>query len=147
MVSSFRSKAAVATARWRARNPEKSKASSRRSAAKWRKANPQEALAHKKKWRQANLDKANATARLQSAGIRSRNQATIRAAKAKPCADCEIEYPFYVMDLDHVRGKKLVAVGHIGPCSIEKLLAEIAKCDVVCSNCHRERTFRRKLLS
>ena len=68
----------------------------------------------------------------------------IRAAKARPCTDCGIEYPYYVMDFDHRGGKSfnIATAGYkIGR---KKLLAEIAKCDVVCSNCHRERTHARK---
>ena len=48
-----------------------------------------------------------------------------------------------VMDLDHVRGQKkfrLAAVKHV---SLETLEEEINKCDVVCSNCHRIRTWNR----
>jgi hypothetical protein len=70
----------------------------------------------------------------------------IRAAKQRPCVDCGHSYPFYVMDLDHVRGTKFRSIsqmvnGH--KYSIAKILEEIAKCDVVCANCHRERTFSR----
>lgn len=68
----------------------------------------------------------------------------IRKEKDKPCADCEQRYPWYVMDFDHVRGEKTFGIGqmlqHQG---IATILKEIAKCDVVCSNCHRERTHRR----
>lgn len=65
----------------------------------------------------------------------------IRDAKAKPCADCGVQYPYYVMDFDHVRGTKLFNIGE-GATNFgqERLLAEIEKCDVVCANCHRERT-------
>lgn len=70
----------------------------------------------------------------------------IRAAKEKPCSDCGIEYPYYVMDLDHVRAEKkfnLAAATRIKP-TMEVLLAEIEKCDPVCANCHRIRTHERK---
>ena len=70
-----------------------------------------------------------------------RYQTLVRAAKAVPCADCGVQYPYYVMDFDHVRGEKLfeISAGHR---HIALLLDEIAKCDVVCANCHRARTFR-----
>lgn len=63
-----------------------------------------------------------------------------------PCMDCDIQYPSYVMDFDHVRGVKL---GNISAqlsnfSTFEKLLEEIDKCDIVCSNCHRHRTWMRK---
>lgn len=66
-----------------------------------------------------------------------------RKGRDKPCADCGERYPFYVMDYDHVRGKKLFNISTAGACkiSVKKLQEEIAKCDVVCSNCHRERTW------
>ncbi len=69
----------------------------------------------------------------------------IRAAKSKPCADCGIQYPYYVMDLDHIIGEKKFAVSQAITVagSIVKLIAEIAKCEVVCSNCHRFRTYNR----
>lgn len=62
-------------------------------------------------------------------------------AKTEPCMDCGKAYPHYVMDLDHVRGKKVRNVsGMIKNCSVKRIKKEIAKCDLVCSNCHRERT-------
>jgi|SRR3972149_1950645 len=77
--------------------------------------------------------------------MRVRNSTIIRALKDKPCKDCKECYPYYVMDFDHVRGKKLFTLGNsIRGYSVQQLLAEAAKCDVVCSNCHRKRTQKRK---
>lgn len=65
-------------------------------------------------------------------------------AKDIPCADCGIKYPPYVMDFDHQEDKEYeIASLSSRFISIEKVLAEIAKCDVVCANCHRKRTFDR----
>jgi hypothetical protein len=76
-----------------------------------------------------------------------RLQAEVRAIKDQPCAECGQRYPFYVMDFDHREGHKKVAVINrmvmLG-WSRDRILAEIAKCDVVCANCHRERTWQRK---
>ena len=65
-----------------------------------------------------------------------------KKAKDKPCADCGIKYPHYVMQFDHVRGEKVIAIGSATARirSATALLQEIAKCDVVCGNCHAERT-------
>ena len=30
----------------------------------------------------------------------------IRKLKSEPCVDCNVAYPWYVMDFDHVRGEK-----------------------------------------
>jgi hypothetical protein len=72
----------------------------------------------------------------------------MRAAKAKPCADCGRLFPYYVMEFDHRDGetKCFNIADAMGPHRVGKkrLLAEMAKCDVVCANCHRERTHQRK---
>jgi len=70
----------------------------------------------------------------------------IRSLKEKtPCMDCKEYYPYYVMDFDHVRGKKHANVMELIPTlSKKKIDEEIAKCEIVCSNCHRERTHFRK---
>jgi hypothetical protein len=48
------------------------------------------------------------------------------------------------MQFDHVWGVKKFNVGADGPTrSIKQVLDEIAKCQVVCANCHAERTFER----
>ena len=70
----------------------------------------------------------------------------IRAAKEVPCADCGGQYPYYVMDFDHrAEGEKVIEVAQIVALNWNKnrLLAEIEKCDIVCSNCHRIRTHER----
>lgn len=73
----------------------------------------------------------------------------IRAAKDRPCMDCLGSYPTWVMDFDHREGE--VKLGNIGTSAYQwgkkKLFDEIAKCDVVCANCHRIRTHERWIAS
>ena len=66
--------------------------------------------------------------------------------KNKPCTDCGVSYPPYIMDFDHLDGN----TKEYGICymrrrrmAFDKIEAEIAKCEVVCANCHRERTNQR----
>lgn len=71
------------------------------------------------------------------------NRAKVWELKRAPCTDCGRTFHPVAMDYDH-RGGKVKGVGqmcqsHPWP-AIE---AEIAKCDLVCANCHRIRTFRR----
>lgn len=63
-----------------------------------------------------------------------------------PCADCQTSYPAYVMDFDHLpQYKKFKNVSNLmANYSNSTLLREIAKCEIVCANCHRERTHNRK---
>lgn len=66
------------------------------------------------------------------------------AAKNVPCAICGVKYKYYQMDLDHIDPtKKKYTVSKLvqnAKCSEETLRAEIAKCRVLCANCHREVT-------
>lgn len=47
------------------------------------------------------------------------------------------------MDFDHRENKQFTIAKSYGVMSNEKFLAEIAKCDIVCANCHRMRTAAR----
>jgi len=68
----------------------------------------------------------------------------MRSLKTEPCTDCGVTYPPYVMDFDHVRGDKLFTIGMSTQTkSKQQILDEAAKCDVVCANCHRKRTYER----
>lgn len=82
-------------------------------------------------------------ARIQSVRARrdSEFREKIRQFKNVPCADCGVRYPYYVMDFDHVRGEKVNDIGNLLRYGNDNdVLAEIEKCEVVCSNCHRIRT-------
>ena len=70
----------------------------------------------------------------------------IRQTKNRPCADCQVVYPYYVMDYDHREGEmKKYSLSQIDKMSVNAIISEIAKCDLVCSNCHRERTHQRRI--
>lgn len=61
------------------------------------------------------------------------------------CVDCLKKYPYYILDFDHVYGKKVANISFmLDNYSVEDIMKEIAKCEIVCANCHRERTFQRK---
>lgn len=72
--------------------------------------------------------------------LRERNRARLDALKAVPCGDCKGTFPPECMDFDHVRGEKLFGIAVNMNISWERLEAEIAKCEIVCANCHRIRT-------
>lgn len=66
------------------------------------------------------------------------------ALKNKPCADCFQWFDPCQMDWDHREGvTKFKEVAKLGRHTLEKLLTEISKCDLVCANCHRLRTYKR----
>lgn len=66
--------------------------------------------------------------------------------KSMPCTDCGVKYPPYVMHFDHRDpSTKLFNIGHIVTRSMTLILAEIEKCDLVCANCHAERTWGHKV--
>lgn len=70
----------------------------------------------------------------------------IKAAKNVPCCDCDILYPHYVMQFDHVRGVKKFTIGEsCAKQGFQQVVLEIEKCDIVCANCHSARTWRRRL--
>lgn len=62
-----------------------------------------------------------------------------------PCADCGIKYPSYVMDFDHLpqfeKVADVTALIRLG--GWKRVFDEIAKCEIVCANCHRVRTHER----
>lgn len=66
----------------------------------------------------------------------------LNETKSVPCKDCGQSYPPYVMDFDHrdPSKKKYTISMARGLWTWKSLRAEVAKCDVVCSNCHRIRT-------
>ena len=68
----------------------------------------------------------------------------IQESKNKPCADCGNSFPYYVMDFDHLKEKEFTISAKAHNYGRKKLQEEIDKCDVVCSNCHRVRTWERR---
>ncbi|OLE38763.1 MAG: hypothetical protein AUG48_00870 [Actinobacteria bacterium 13_1_20CM_3_68_9] len=63
--------------------------------------------------------------------------------KEHPCADCGEQDPV-VLEFDHLRDK-LFDIGQALPYrQWQSILDEIAKCEVVCANCHRRRTAQRR---
>lgn len=87
------------------------------------------------KWRVYNKD------------ARGRFRAWIWELKSGPCLDCGQSFHPVAMQFDHVRGTKIGEVSSMALGSRERLVAEIAKCDLVCSNCHAVRTWNRVRLS
>lgn len=87
-----------------------------------------------------------------SKGFFSKNEKTYRNKKwhwlrslkeDKPCTDCGISYPYYVMHWDHLRDKEFT-IGTAIRLGYQRILKEIEKCELVCGNCHAERTHQRK---
>lgn len=112
-------------------NPELYREADRRSYYK----NRDKKLARHRKWREENKEK--------SYQISRKTLAKVEAIKTEnPCLDCRHKFPPECMDFDHVRSEKVDNVSHlvVGRYSWETILNEIAKCDIVCANCHRIRT-------
>lgn len=63
------------------------------------------------------------------------------------CADCKEPCPPFILEFDHIDPEtKRFNIGNANSVpSMEALLVEIDKCDLVCSNCHKLREHARGL--
>lgn len=70
----------------------------------------------------------------------------LNSLKNKPCTDCNKQFHFSAMHWDHL--PKYEKSFNLGSCrsgkySKQRILKEIAKCELVCANCHAIRTYNR----
>jgi len=95
-----------------------------------------------REWARKNRKNTNSHRRTAAAKLRAR----VAALKHnKPCTDCGERYPYYVMDFDHTCDNKSESIGRLVGryAPWKEIEEEIKKCDLVCANCHRERTQQR----
>lgn len=88
---------------------------------------------------------------IESARINSRQKMKtdrdwLNTMKAVPCTDCHIRYPHWIMQFDHVGPKSFGVANRVGTIAKDKLMKEIEKCEIVCANCHANRTYTRRVL-
>lgn len=84
--------------------------------------------------------------RSSSKNKKARFQRILREVKAVPCKDCGRHVPGQ-MTFDHIDpSTKKFTIAHGWYKSVQTLLAEIAKCEVVCGSCHRMREKRRGVM-
>ncbi len=122
----------------------------------WRKNNPEKCREYERRKREKKLPAWRAKrARIAKRSYnkydyqqkyRSRGKKLMKEyLEAHPCTDCGESNP-WVLEFDHVRGEKKNDVGKL-VCmgrAVATIEAEIAKCEVVCANCHKIRTYTRK---
>lgn len=101
--------------------------------------NKEQATACRRRYYEKNKEKYfkfSKERKLRMAGI-------IQEAKNVPCKDCGISYPSHVMDFDHLADKSFTISRFGRSVGEARLKEEMAKCEVVCANCHRQRTHNR----
>ena len=105
------------------------------------KRNREKLLEKNKKYIMANKEKYNKTKKRH----RTRVYEFIISLKNQPCADCGQKFPHYIMEFDHIRGKREEKISDSQ--GISAILKEIEKCDLVCANCHCTREWIRRQLT
>jgi hypothetical protein len=96
------------------------------------------------KWYQTNRDREVARAAENKKKMKEANRAKlVEYFQTHPCVDCE-EDDLIVLEFDHLSDKidtvmRLVNSSY----SWKRILSEIEKCEVVCANCHKRRTYKR----
>lgn len=99
------------------------------------------------RYKKNNPEKVRESSRIR----KERNRGIVIEAKKAPCTDCGNPFPPICMDFDHREGEEKIfgykggvsALVNVGA-AVETLQAEIEKCDLVCANCHRIRTAKKR---
>lgn len=100
---------------------------------------------YQRRWYEKNKAAHVANVQARRDEVKARTKAFVRKYKEEnPCVDCGNYFPFFVLDFDHLGDKealisRLVGNGH----DIARVQEEMDKCELVCANCHRYRTFKR----
>lgn len=95
------------------------------------------------------IDKARATNRASKKRVAARLMQELRQYKLLAgCADCGYDERHEALQFDHLPGTvKVATVGSLAlSAKVSQTWAEVAKCEVVCANCHCIRTAARRLV-
>ena len=99
--------------------------------------------AYKQEHNRANRHRYIAQTRVRKqAVLAERIEFLVGYLREHPCVDCGEGDPV-VLEFDHLRDKKFAIGEGLKDRNWQSVLDEIAKCEVVCANCHRRRTARR----
>lgn len=79
------------------------------------------------------------------ARLRKKRLSMIRSVKDVPCLDCNLRFDPWKMDFDHLDGK-LDGVSNLlgSQASLQRIMGEIVKCEIICCWCHVLRTVSRR---
>lgn len=103
-------------------------------------SDPEKEKEAKRRWYHKNKDIVQSRNRKE---YQKRKRWLIKYKEGRPCTDCGKYYPYYVMDFDHRNKKeKKFIISENRTCGWGNFLKEVKKCDLVCSNCHRVRTYK-----
>ena len=88
-------------------------------------------------------------ARTSPTTYRQRLRRLVDVLKSAPCTDCGGTFHPECMDFDHITGEKIESVSVMvsKSYSLAKVQEEIDKCQLVCANCHRLRTYYRRIFN
>lgn len=90
----------------------------------------------RREWRLANKDKVNTWVR----NWRLKRKEKIVACMGGKCTDCGGVFPSIVYDMHHLDpSQKEMGLGQLKNYSWKRIVAELAKCVMLCVNCHRVR--------
>ncbi len=125
---------------FRERHPDRRRELARR----WRERNLDKCRASQKAWNARNPDKIREFRKRHAPGTFKRRRAIIDEIKlAAGCKMCGYNKCAAALEFDHRDPlTKSFAVGAGILKSMKRLLDEIKKCDVLCANCHREKSVR-----
>ncbi len=77
-----------------------------------------------------------------TASVLARTEFLVAFLREHPCVDCGEGDPV-VLEFDHLGEKEFSISKGLRSRNWQSVLDEMAKCEVVCANCHRRRTARR----
>lgn len=93
-------------------------------------------------YRQAEYQRRSERAKAYVNRRRKATRKLLDAIKNVPCMDCGGTFHPAAMQFDHRDPSTKVAnVGQMTNHSLQKVMEEVAKCDIVCANCHAIRTW------
>lgn len=112
-------------------------------------ANQDKYKGYRQKYYLAHKAELNRRATLRKQNNRNKLRKLINGIKAgKACLDCNQVFPCYVLHFDHRDPvEKFMDISEMltHAYSEKKVFNEIAKCDLVCANCHAIRTHNRRV--
>lgn len=91
---------------------------------------------YQRKWHQKNRDKRLKRRQERKQEIR---RWVLDYLSSNPCVKCGETDPV-VLEFDHLRDKTLIVSRLIAGYGLDSVKHEVAKCQVMCANCHREKT-------